>query len=548
MKKFTGFKVVSIIYVVLTVLMISLSVFSFVDQAMELGILGRYVSSRYRDSGELVEYHYYCSYFGDVSNNGHGQFNNYIGYILLGVGAMILLPTLASLIMVGASSRKGTTKKGYFVPAIVIGVIGSIYLLGIPLLIASIVSMSKVGKDVPQAVSTNKKGSKNRKIIPAIVLLSVALIIFVYPYALPPSAYSGEAILWILRISTYLSFALFAAGLVLLVIALVSGKKAEGNKEISVEESSAPQPIENVEERETVYSFGEPTQVKEEKPRTSMAGFVIVTIIYAVILVLSVIALLGVNVLWDNPALNKVTGGWLIAYLASYGLYFFLLSPFKVSEKAKKIGVWSSIGGMLLLDILPIVLLVTNFSALSSTKDGSMFKLFNDATLIIISMVVSEIGIAMVYLLSQAKLDPDKFRKREAPKDQSGESALVRLLKILLQIIIGLFNSAVALIKLRDKHANVFSVIVSLLFSFLCVVLAEVMAILLLVFVIGVAILILGKFISFSYIESTRFEAEIDDGYGHVIKVHQYSYMGDDWEDDSGHRYKQVGPDKMIKQ
>lgn len=283
-------------------------------------------------------------------------------------------------------------------------------------------------------------------------------------------------------------------------------------------------------------------ETRKEKPRTNKVGFVVVTIMYVALLIMSIVTLGGVNVLWDNDrALNVVTAGWLIAFCASFGLYFFLLAPFHISGKAKKIGAFMSVLGMLLLDILPILLLTKNESALKDAKNASMFGWFNNYTLIVVSMIISEIGIVTTLLLTQVRLDPNKTKKKKAPKDDKNDSFVITILKILIQLIVGLFNSALALMRLKEKHLNAYACLIVLLFSLLCCVLSEVMVILAVVFVVGFLVMLAGRFIEFAYVPETKYEAVIRDESGNEIRVHQFSYQGSRWEDDKGNVYEDIG-------
>ena len=312
----------------------------------------------------------------------------------------------------------------------------------------------------------------------------------------------------------------------------------------------APPETEKVNEQETStvrtetseFVLSGKTEIKDEKPRTNKVGFVLVSIIYAALLIMSVVTLAGVNVLWDNDrALNLVTAGWLIAFCASFGLYFFLLAPFHISGKAKKIGAFASVIGMLLLDILPIVLLIQNAGALQAAKNASMFGWFNNYVLMVVTILLSEIGIVTTLLLTQARFDPNKLKKKKAPKDDHRDSFVVSILKFLIWLVIGIFNSAMALMRLKEKHINAYACLVSLLFSLLCCVLSEVMVILAVVFVVGFLVMLAGRFIEFSYTPATKYEATIRDENGKEIKVHQYSYQGSRWEDDQGNVYEDLG-------
>ncbi|MBP5092068.1 MAG: hypothetical protein J6328_05890 [Bacilli bacterium] len=276
--------------------------------------------------------------------------------------------------------------------------------------------------------------------------------------------------------------------------------------------------------------------------RTTKPVFIAVTVMYAALLILGVLGLFGIGVLWDYKALDIVSGGWLIAFTASYGLYLFLLSPFAFSDKVKKIGVLCSILGLVLLDILPIVLFFNHSAELSAGKSG-MFKLFGDNILFIAMMLVSEIGIVATVLLSQKRLDPSKVSNKAKAEEPASTSFGAQIAHILFLIVVGLFNSAMSLMRLKEKNVNIYVLVIVPLFSFLVAVLSEIMIILFVVFLIGLIFLLMSKL----YTPSDLYVAEIETSDGRRVKLTQYSYQGDMWDGDDGKRYKRVSNDEFVE-
>ena len=136
----------------------------------------------------------------------------------------------------------------------------------------------------------------------------------------------------------------FPLTLPLLIVTVISMKKvgenaptpdevvAESSEDVATDEPEAP----DAELDGTGFVMTGKTEQKTEKPRTNKVGFIVVSILYAALLIMSIVTFAGVNVLWDNDrALNLVTAGWLTAFCASFGLYFFLLAPFGIGGKAK---------------------------------------------------------------------------------------------------------------------------------------------------------------------------------------------------------------------
>ncbi len=269
--------------------------------------------------------------------------------------------------------------------------------------------------------------------------------------------------------------------------------------------------------------------------KTNKVTFWIVTIIYAVTLVLSIISLFDVKILWDNAEMNKVTAGWLIAFSASYGLYLFLISPFDFKTRVKVIGSIASIVLMVLIDILPIILLIKNKEILSSINEGEMFGWFSSHTLLLISMIVSEIGIIALNLLSLIRLNPEKIKNRDQVDTsyKENEKLWVGILKFLISLIIAVFNSSLALMRLKEKHINIYSVFIVLLCSYLCCVLSEILLILLVIFVVGLFIMILSSL----YVPSTHYAYEVYDGANKRILTYDHydAVRGDRYKDDLGY-------------
>ena len=269
--------------------------------------------------------------------------------------------------------------------------------------------------------------------------------------------------------------------------------------------------------------------------KTNRVTFWIVTIIYAITLVLSIISLFDVKILWDNAEMNKVSAGWLIAFSASYGLYLFLLSPFDFKIRVKIIGSIASIVLMLVIDIFPIVLLIKYKDILSSINEGEMFGWFSSYVLLIITMIVSEIGIIALYLLSLARLNPEKIKNKKQVDTSYNEKARfwVFILKLLSTMIIAIFNSSLALMRLKEKHINIYSVFIVLLCSYLCVVLTEILLMLLVIFAIGLFIMIAASM----YTPSTHYVYEVyDGGYTRTLTYDSYVYSEscDRYKDDLG--------------
>lgn len=348
----------------------------------------------------------------------------------------------------------------------------------------------------------------------------------------------------------------FLVGIPLLVFAIMGiGGVNKETKDLP-ELGAIPETMEKAEEMEAVFDVDEQApafivkseeEVKtDEKPRNGKVAFIIVSAIYALFLVLGILSFFGINTLWDDPALNEVTGGLTFAWVGCYFLYFFTLSPFIKDEKVKKIGMGVSIGAIFVANVFPILMLIKNRGDLQANTTSSMFGLPANVLMIMV-MVISELGLIITTLLTQWRLNPEKIKKKETVKDEKGDSVLTMILKTIIQIIIGIINSAMALMRLKEKNINVYSVLVTVIFTFLSFVLTEVMAVLFLLMVFGIIIFVFGKFIEFSYIPTSYNVAVIMDENGREIIVKQASgSQSDIYEDDMGRRFKRVSSDHFV--
>ena len=238
--------------------------------------------------------------------------------------------------------------------------------------------------------------------------------------------------------------------------------------------------------------------------------------------------------------MNKVTGAWLIAFLPSYGLYLFLLSPFNF-KSFKIIGTIISIVLMLLADIFPIILLVKYKDVLLLIKEGEMFGLFSSFTFLLISIIISEIGIISLSLLSLVSFNPDKIKnKKNNYNSKLKEPFYIFIFKLLIGIIIGLFNSSLALIRLKEKHINIYSVLIILICSYLCCVLSEILMILFVIFIIGFVIMIMAKMYNMGSQSQTKREVKAKFSNGKEITLTQ-TIATDVWYDNKNHRWKEEG-------
>jgi len=275
----------------------------------------------------------------------------------------------------------------------------------------------------------------------------------------------------------------------------ILAKNNNKNLQIQKEQQLFHIELENKENIEKIYekssSEGSIKAVSEEKVKeykTDKNGFVIITVMYALLIILSIISFTGKKVLFDNEYLNKVAAGWLIAFSASYGLYVFLVSPFKINKKISIIGSIISIVAMLLLDIIPFAL-INKYDILKYTTEASMFNKFKDNTIMILTIFVSEIGISLCYLLSKVRINPNKKNKEKV--EATNDKASNKLLTLLINLFLCIFNLSLGLLRIKEKNVNLYAIIIVPLFSILCVVLAEIMMFIFVIFVVGFIIMIL---------------------------------------------------------
>jgi|GEM_PF-5543517 len=213
--RFPGFLAVSLIHAILGLALVGFGIVSFLDYQYHWRVLGFFTTSYVNPDGTPG----YQGGFGFPVVDYSGEdptlisFVNVGGYVFIGVGALLFLLCLISFLLVSVSARNGKTKKGHFVPAIVAGGLLSISLLGLPLLLVSIFSMTGLTRQQEQG--------ENQKARPATPKSPIVLLIFstIAAIGAPVVARFGGGSFWINAI-----FQIIVFGLNLYAVILVASR------------------------------------------------------------------------------------------------------------------------------------------------------------------------------------------------------------------------------------------------------------------------------------------------------------------------------------
>ena len=139
---FAGFRVTSLIYSIFGFLLASLGILTFIDFQYELELLGVQIDYLLYADGKMA----YEGYFGYLTSDGDTVtgFINVGGYVFIVAGIIILIGCLLSLILVSINAKKESVKRIYMVPSLVVGILFSVAVIGLPLLIATLLSMHQI--------------------------------------------------------------------------------------------------------------------------------------------------------------------------------------------------------------------------------------------------------------------------------------------------------------------------------------------------------------------------------------------------------------------
>ena len=133
--------------------------------------------------------------------------------------------------------------------------------------------------------------------------------------------------------------------------------------------------------------------------------FIILSLLYLAVLVGGILsAFFELNVLYDNPLMNKFSGLWFIALFVSFGMFFFSLAPIKkMPKKVRILGYTLFTLAYCGMQMLPISFLINNQAALAATKNVGVHKFLNAFQLSIASLSVSFFVIFTIYLTTWLK-------------------------------------------------------------------------------------------------------------------------------------------------
>ncbi|MGM9969082.1 MAG: hypothetical protein ACI35S_01660 [Anaeroplasma sp.] len=243
--------------------------------------------------------------------------------------------------------------------------------------------------------------------------------------------------------------------------------------------------------------------------KNQIISFSLVSTIYLILFILSLVGMNGKKILFSNFEMNIISSFWLLSIIPTYFVYLGVISPLKISIKFSKILVILGIILMLFLDVF-VYINISKFSdSLKSTYDSSMFNIFSNYIIVITMNIFSKIGINVCYLLSIFRIKLPSLRESNKYHRKNN------LFKIIINFIFSFLNLSKTLLIFKRKYPNVYPVVILIVFSFFCPLLSELSIFLIVMIIISYIVL----FINSLYIISEYNVYEIYyEGYNRTLK------------------------------
>lgn len=269
--------------------------------------------------------------------------------------------------------------------------------------------------------------------------------------------------------------------------------------------------------------------------------FIAVCVLYAAFLIMGIVGMAAPSsgLLWSSGdmaeleiiAANFITGLAILPMCATVGLFIAFCSPLKTNRKAMFITLGVTAAVMLVLDIV--------FFVVKSTADEGMYELIlsasnaingnlSDSTAISVSLILSQVGVILIYALKFVPVNPDKIAKLSGRIENSGGSELVDAGN---KVIAMLLNCLKAILRFRYKHERAFVFIATFMMTFGVFVSLYVIVVAIVLVVIVGLVIFFGKF----YVDTPRRDyVIIEGGYERVLKYNGYYLGSDKYVDDIG--------------
>lgn len=234
-------------------------------------------------------------------------------------------------------------------------------------------------------------------------------------------------------------------------------------------------------------------EIKPKKYRYVMFG--LVTAYYLAILVMGIVGMCsdamngvwwsGGNVEGSVTAMNKVTSMLLVSLVPTWGFYLMRVAPFRMPNLAKIIIAAVSAVLLAALIIVYFVIFAQYRAVLSLTMEASAFGLFSDAAIFTVAPILGVLGFAVCYGMTFIRISPETLKKKKVRKSDYGDGFGQVLKWIFAELVCLAFNIAVSLMRLRNRSVDIFTLLMTVLFTLCLFVMTEIMCILFVILLVG---------------------------------------------------------------
>lgn len=242
-------------------------------------------------------------------------------------------------------------------------------------------------------------------------------------------------------------------------------------------------------------------EIKPKKFRYAVFG--IITAYYLAILVMGIVGMCsdamngvwwsGGNVEGSVTAMNKVTSMLLVSLVPTWGFYLMRVAPFRMPNVAKIIIAAVSAVLLAALIIVYFVIFAQYRAVLSLTMEASIFGLFSDATIFIVAPILGVLGFAVCYGMTFLRISPETLKKKKVRKSDYGNGFGQVLKWIFAEIVCLAYNIAISLMRLRMRSVDIFTLLITALFTLCLFVMTEIICILFVILLFGLFFSVVGS-------------------------------------------------------
>lgn len=291
--------------------------------------------------------------------------------------------------------------------------------------------------------------------------------------------------------------------------------------------------------------------IKEKK--SYLISTIAMGIIYAVILLIGILGVTkvlgstlssmayGENDLFNlaGEALSFAIGMIFFSFIPTFGYFMAFNKLYNLQKKHRVIIFLSSlVASIIMIVVFFITYNSTGSSSIINNCDGTAYEQ-------ILTIIVSHVGLLVIYLLTFLKIDYEKlnkalskFRKKasDEPSNTKFLTVILAYLKQFLKLIARVFILLVkGILKLRDRSKPLYYSIFTVVFTILCFFTSFIA----LVIIIGIALSLLSLVffgtLSLAYTPTSTYAYEVNEGgYTRTLEYYDYYNGHDRYKDDVG--------------